>query len=173
MASQILSSGNLAEISKWACNVRLINDCKNTRTKITASGAYFLIQKLTLIFFLYGNQLIFQILLVWRILREQTSYISATSLFISCQNFWGEDWWFLSLRVFRLLSSSLLLFPQPFGWYVLRPSSGFCRTREPSRNFELRPSLNPWWSPVLIPLAITGYKCQVFLYCYSPARHIA
>ena len=37
------------------------------------------------------------------------------------------------------MSSSLLLFPQRFGRYVLRPSSGVCRTREPSRNFELRP----------------------------------
>ena len=45
--------------------------------------------------------------------------------------------------VFRLLSSSLLLFPQRFGRYVLRSFSGVCRTREPSRNFELRPLLNP------------------------------
>ena len=66
---------------------------------------------------------------------------------------------FLSLRVFGLLSSSLWLFPQHFGRYVLRPSSGVCRTRELSRNFELRPLLNPRGSPVLIPLAITGYKC--------------
>ena len=65
---------------------------------------------------------------------------------------------FLSLRVFRLLSSSLSLFPQRFGWYVLRPSSGVCWTREPAWNFELRPLLNPQGSPVLIPLAITGYK---------------
>ena len=57
---------------------------------------------------------------------------------VSCLNFWDEAW-FLSLRVFRLLSSSLLLFPQRFGRYVLWPSSGVCRTREPSRNFELRP----------------------------------
>ena len=60
---------------------------------------------------------------------------------------------------FGLLSSSLLLFPQRFGRYVLRPSSGVCRTREPSQNFELRPLLNPRGSHVLIPLAITGYKC--------------
>ena len=65
----------------------------------------------------------------------------------------------VSLRVFGLLFSSLLLFPQRFGRYVLRPSFGVCRTREPSRNFELRPLLNPRGSPVLIPLAITGYKC--------------
>ena len=58
-----------------------------------------------------------------------------------------------------LLSSSLLLFPQRFGRNVLRSSSGICWTQEPSRNFELRPLLNPWGSPVLIPLAITGYKC--------------
>ena len=60
---------------------------------------------------------------------------------------------FLSLRVFGLLSSSLLLFSQRFGWYVLRLSSGVCRTRKPPRNFELRPLLNPRESPVLIPLA--------------------
>ena len=63
------------------------------------------------------------------------------------------------LRVFGLLSSSLFLFPQHFSGYVLWPSSGVCRTREPSRNFELRPLLNPQGSPVLIPLAMTGYKC--------------
>ena len=66
---------------------------------------------------------------------------------------------FWSLRVFGLLSSSLLLFPQRFSRYVLRPSSGVCRTREPSRNFELRPLLNSRGSSVLIPFAITGYKC--------------
>ena len=66
---------------------------------------------------------------------------------------------YLSLRVFGLLSSSSLLFPQRFGRYVLRPSSVVCRTREPSLNFELRPLLNPRGSPVLIPLAINRYKC--------------
>ena len=65
----------------------------------------------------------------------------------------------LSLRVFGLLFSCLLLFPQRFGRYVLRHSSGVCQTREPSQNFELRPLLNPRGSSVLIPLAITGYKC--------------
>ena len=44
------------------------------------------------------------------------------------------------------MSSSLLLFPQRFGRYVLRPSD-VCRTREPSRNFELRPLWNPRCSP--------------------------
>ena len=38
--------------------------------------------------------------------------------------------------------------------------------------FELHPLFNPQWSPVLIQLAITGYKFQVFLYCYSPAVRI-
>ena len=41
------------------------------------------------------------------------------------------------------MSSSLLLLPQLFGRYVPRPSSGVWRTREPSRNFELRSLLNP------------------------------
>ena len=59
-----------------------------------------------------------------------------------------------TIRVFGLLSSSL--FPERFGRYVLRPFSGVCRTREPSRNFELRPLLKPRGSPVLIPLVITG-----------------
>ena len=65
---------------------------------------------------------------------------------------------FSNSRVFRLLSSSLLLFPEHFDRYVLRPSSGVCRTREPTQNYELCPLLNPRGSPVLIPLAITGYK---------------
>ena len=39
----------------------------------------------------------------------------------------------LLLRFFGLLCSSLLFFPQRFGWYVHRPSSGGCRIREPSR----------------------------------------
>ena len=42
-------------------------------------------------------------------------------------NFWDEAWWFLSLRVFGLVSSSLLLFPQRFGRYIHRPSSSVCR----------------------------------------------
>ena len=51
---------------------------------------------------------------------------------ISCLNFWDEACWFLSLSIFELLPSSLLLFPRRFGRYVLWPSSGVCRTREPS-----------------------------------------
>ena len=66
-----------------------------------------------------------------------------TKCYICCLNIWDEAGWFLSLRFFGLLSSSLLLFPQRFGRHVLRPSSGVFRTLEPSRNFELRPLLNP------------------------------
>ena len=33
---------------------------------------------------------------------------------LGCLNFWNDSCWFLSLRVFGLLSSSLLLFPQCF-----------------------------------------------------------
>ena len=91
---------------------------------------------------------------------------------LCCLIFWDEACWFLSLRVFGLLSSSLLLFPQRFGWYVLQPFSGICRTRELSRNFKARLLLNSRESPVMIPLAITGYKCKVFLYCYSPLVRI-
>ena len=38
---------------------------------------------------------------------------------------------------------TLLLFPQHFARYVLRPSSDVCLTREPTWNFKLRPLLNP------------------------------
>ena len=62
---------------------------------------------------------------------------------IICLNFWDEVWWFLSLRVFRLLSSSLLFYSQCFGQYVLRLSSVVCRTREPTQNFEPCPLFNP------------------------------
>ena len=37
------------------------------------------------------------------------------------------------------MSSSLLLFPQRFGWYVLWPSLGICQTQETTRNFERCP----------------------------------
>ena len=88
---------------------------------------------------------------------------------ISCLNFWDKAWWFFSLRVFGLLSSFLWLFPQRFGQYVLWPSSGVCRTWEPTQNFEQCPLLNSRGSLVLIALAITRFKSWVFLYCYSPA----
>ena len=45
---------------------------------------------------------------------------------------------------------------------ICPPTSGVCRTREPRRNFQLRPLLNP----VLIPWAISGYNC------YSPVVRI-
>ena len=80
-----------------------------------------------------------------------------TSVWI--RNISSKYWIHVPIRFLGLLSLSLLLFPQCFARYVLRPSSGVCRTREPSRNFKLRPLLKPRRSPVLIPLAITGYKC--------------
>ena len=49
----------------------------------------------------------------------------SSGLFRCCLNFWDEVGWFLSWRVFGLLSSSLLLFPQRFGRYVLRPFQVF------------------------------------------------
>ena len=43
---------------------------------------------------------------------------------------------FLSLKVFRLLSSSLLLFLH-FSQCVLRPSLGVCQTQQPTWNYVL------------------------------------
>ena len=54
--------------------------------------------------------------------EERIGWVVSTH---SCQNFCEEAWWFLSLRVFRLLSSSF------------RSSSGVCWTWEPSRNYVL------------------------------------
>ena len=42
---------------------------------------------------------------------------------------------------------------------TFQPSSGVCRIREPTQNFELRSLLNPQGSHLLIPLTVTGYKC--------------
>ena len=107
------------------------------------------------------------ILMIHRIIKETSvKNLEATLLFVDffkiflySEEIWNKYNQFLSLRVYGLLSSSLFLFPQRFGRYVLRPSSGVCRTLEPSRNFKLRPLFNPRVSPVLIPFAITGYKC--------------
>ena len=64
------------------------------------------------------------------------------SLLIIWLNFW--DWYFLSLRIFRLLSSYSLLSSQRFGRCILRSSSGVsCRTREPKQKFEPKPLFNP------------------------------
>ena len=50
---------------------------------------------------------------------------------------------FLSLKIFRLVSSSLLLYSQHFSQYVFPPSSGVsCQTREPTQNLELNPLFN-------------------------------
>ena len=88
-------------------------------------------------------------------------------------DFWDEAWWFLSLRVFGLLFSCFLLFPQHFGRHVPRPSSGVCQTREPTRNLKLHPLLKSrWGSPIQIPLSITVTSIKQFLYCYSPAIRI-
>ena len=105
------------------------------------------------LFYCFYVRIFFKFFLGLWILRPSVS-VSVT-LFNGISTFVG----FLSLRVFGLLSPSLLLFPRRFGQYILRPSSGVYRTREPSQNFELRPLLNPRGSLVLIPFAITGYKC--------------
>ena len=68
--------------------------------------------------------------------------------------------YFSSLRLFGLLSSSLLLFPQRFRWHVLHLLQMFVEfgNLHGTSNYILQIS-NPQGSPVLITLAITGYKC--------------
>ena len=105
----------------------------------------------------YQVVVILYLLFVLRMMAWSCNYLQKVFI-CSCVNFRDEAW-FLSLRFFGLLSPSLLLFPQRFGRYVLQPSSGDCRTRESTRNFELCALFNPRWSPVLVLLAITGSKC--------------
>ena len=86
----------------------------------------------------------------------------------SSSKFFGmSERFFLFLRVFGLLSSSLLLYSQCFDQYVLWLSSGVCRTQEPAWNFKPCPLFNlGGGSLVMILLTITSYMCEVFLYCY-------
>ena len=44
--------------------------------------------------------------------QDATRVLFFRFIVTTCLNFWNEAWWFSSLRVFVLLSSSLLLFPQ-------------------------------------------------------------
>ena len=61
-----------------------------------------------------------------------------------CLDFLDEASFLLSIRIFGLLTSSLLLYSQRFGWYVLRSSSGVsCRTRVSTQNLELKPLFHP------------------------------
>ena len=60
---------------------------------------------------------------------------------------------FLSLGIFGLLTSSLLLLSKRFGWCVLQLSSGIsCWTWEPTQNLELNPLFNPQAVPILLTM---------------------
>ena len=73
---------------------------------------------------------------------------------------------FVSLRIFGLLSSSLLLFPQRFGSYVLRPSSGVLSNSETFT--EIRTTSFIESTGVACSDSVNHNWVQVFLYCYSP-----
>ena len=61
-----------------------------------------------------------------------------------CLNFWDEAWLLLLIRIFWLLSSSLLFYLQRFDQYVLRPSSSIsCRTLEPTQTLDLNTLFEP------------------------------
>ena len=62
------------------------------------------------------------------------------------------------IKGFRTIVFIFNVISKRFDRYVPQPSPGVCRTQEPSRNFELRPLLNPQESPVLVLLVITEYK---------------
>ena len=69
------------------------------------------------------------------------SYMFFVLILITNRRIYNIKYLLLSLRVFGLLSSSLLSFPQRFGRYVVQPSSDVRRTQERTRNFKLRPLL--------------------------------
>ena len=88
---------------------------------------------------------------------EKTRYSEDVFIYLwICQHltfqFFKPSTRLLLFKVFGLLSSSLLLYSQHFGWYVLWSSSGVCRTWEPTWNFEPRPLFNPQELLVLILL---------------------
>ena len=91
--------------------------------------------------------------------EQQVSYsfVFSHKSLLHLVTFYVAFFFFLSLRVFGLLSSSLFLFPQRFSRYVLSLSSGVFRTWEPTRNFKLRPLLKDtqrnsyrFWFPKLL-----------------------
>ena len=63
------------------------------------------------------------------------------------------------IKDFRTIVFIFIVISTTF-WPICPPAFFRCLSNsgEPSRNFKLRLLLNPWGSPVLIPLAITGYK---------------
>ena len=75
-----------------------------------------------------------------------------------------SNWRFSSLVSWKTNRIFYAIFPQRFGRYILRPSSGV-ELLNSGTYTELRPLLNPRGSPVLIPLAISGYK-----YCCTVTR---
>ena len=90
-------------------------------------------------------------------------------LLLQTWKLYSESWFFenekinklfLLLRVFGLLSSSLLLFPQRFGWYVHRPSSGVCLTREPLRNLKINSRTKTYFVNYWLLL-----RCYIKRYC--------
>ena len=70
---------------------------------------------------------------------------------------------FLSFRVFRQF---LFIFISIFGRYIAWPSSGvFCRTWEPTRNFEPRSLSNPRGSLALIPVQVKSIPLLLLACC--------
>ena len=65
----------------------------------------------------------------WKAAKDGPWDLYKITFYLLSESFRWSLMIFLSLRVFGLLSSSLLLFPQRFGRYVHPSSSGVCRTR--------------------------------------------
>ena len=67
---------------------------------------------------------------------------------------------YISLRVFGLLSSSLLLFSQRFGRYILRPSSGVCLSNS-GTSTELRTTSFIEFTGVTCSDSVSNNRVQV------------
>ena len=83
--------------------------------------------------------------------------------------FLGRSLMIFIIKGFRTIVFIFIVISTMF-WLICRPA--FFRCLSNSGTFtELRITsfIESTWSPVLIPLPITGYKCWGFLYCYLPA----
>ena len=79
-------------------------------------------------------------------------------LLISCLNFWDEAWWFLSLRVFGLLSSSLLLFPK-FDKH-LKKAGGHIGQNFVEITIKMKTIV---WKPLMIKILLVWTRAYDFL----------
>ena len=84
---------------------------------------------------------------------------------ISCLNFWDEAWWFLSLRVFGLLSSFLFLFPPKHGGNNNKDEDNSPKTLN-NKSRQINPEKDCEAEKAGLPL-IKGQTAALLLDCWN------